>query len=612
MNLKFILISLFSISSFSQIPANQMVEIMGRGINLGNVLNAPIEGNWAAAVEESYFDDISLIGFKTVRIPIRFDNHTTSLSSVIYTDNSGNYIGNIDNYTVDETFLNRIEQVIDWSISKGLVTIIDVHGDKWFWESYDETSPNYKTGNDLLAAEDRFKEIWKAISIRFQSKSDLLLFEIMNEPFFSMSASQVNTTNSEILSIIRQTNSNRNIIITGGGNNSFNAPLQISDAIINSDSHLIATFHYYKPFNFTSSSQEQYTDNNWGTQADKNAITNDFETVRNWSLQKNIPVFLGEFGADNENGYNYFYGTTGEFGGPDAISRRDFHGFVANLAIEKGFSFAVWDAGDKSNKTIYKVTNKDWVIDVRNAVLNAQCDASGIIENANIECNYDYAWQLLTTNNTFASFNNATNANSYSNKTIQVNVQTASTNYNSIIIKNQSSTNFEVGENYVFKCLAKGNNNQNFKIRIKAIIDGQVVYQTSPALSLTSTFQEFQFYYTVLSNSTLLEFQVLLGNNTGNYFFDNFSMNNSTLAISENLLFNEEIIFYPNPVKIHLNFKSNKIIEVKSVYSLDGKKISKFNYNNNCIDFSEVENCTYFIDILEDKNKIIFIKIIKK
>ena len=43
-------ILLFFISSivWSQISPQQMVNNMGRGINIGNVLSAPVEGNWAA------------------------------------------------------------------------------------------------------------------------------------------------------------------------------------------------------------------------------------------------------------------------------------------------------------------------------------------------------------------------------------------------------------------------------------------------------------------------------------------------------------------------------------------------------------------------------------
>jgi len=45
---------------------------MGRGINMGNVLSAPSEGNWAHAVYEDYFVQLSEAGFTNVRIPVDF------------------------------------------------------------------------------------------------------------------------------------------------------------------------------------------------------------------------------------------------------------------------------------------------------------------------------------------------------------------------------------------------------------------------------------------------------------------------------------------------------------------------------------------------------------
>ncbi len=49
-----LLLLLLSSSIWSQITPQQMVNNMGRGINIGNVLSAPVEGNWAAPLEETY------------------------------------------------------------------------------------------------------------------------------------------------------------------------------------------------------------------------------------------------------------------------------------------------------------------------------------------------------------------------------------------------------------------------------------------------------------------------------------------------------------------------------------------------------------------------------
>lgn len=506
---------------------HEMVAKMGRGINVGNILSAPIEGNWAPALTESYIDDIYALRFKTVRIPIRFDNQTTPLSSVTYEDGFGNYIGSMNDYAVNSTYLDRIEEIVDWCLARNLVAIIDVHGDHWFWGSFNAADPAYKTGNDRLAAIDRFKAIWRDISVRFQGKSDDLIFEIMNEPYFDMTAADVELINPMLLTIIRTTNPTRKVIVTGGGSNSYNAPLQLSDSFLTSDDYLIATFHYYRLFDFTSSSQPTKNDFDWGTAADKNLVDTEFDVVYNWSLAKNIPIFLGEFGADNEGGYNYATGTYGLYGGPDPVSRQAYYEYVSNAAATRGFAVTTWDAGDQSNKTIYKVTDQNWVKEVRNAVLNATCSSSGIIQNADVECNYDYNWNTTFNNGANGRLYNAYDYESYNNSvSLRVEVTTPGSTLNSVILSNEADVaNFNTNETYTIGCFAKGKlGTEKFRLRIKALVGGSYQYVSSPLFNVTTSYQAFSYNYTVPANASELTFQIVCGLEAGSYYFDDFSM----------------------------------------------------------------------------------------
>ncbi len=139
--------------------------------------------------------------------------------------------------------------------------------------------------------------------------------------------------------------------------------------MLNSDAYLIATYHYYHPRDFTASSQEDHNDFDWGTAADKATVDNDFNVVLDWSQNNNMPIHFGEFGSDNEGGYDYHDGVYGDFGGPEEASRIAYHEYLAQKAIDLGFSFTVWDAGDKSNKTIYIVSDRSWVENIKDAVL---------------------------------------------------------------------------------------------------------------------------------------------------------------------------------------------------------------------------------------------------
>src|SRR5262245_51928059 len=48
---------------------------LGRGINLGNALEAPKEGEWGVKLKAEYFKTIKDAGFATVRLPVRWSNH---------------------------------------------------------------------------------------------------------------------------------------------------------------------------------------------------------------------------------------------------------------------------------------------------------------------------------------------------------------------------------------------------------------------------------------------------------------------------------------------------------------------------------------------------------
>ena len=612
MEKKYFFLLLIHYIVIAQVPPQQMVQNMGVGINIGNILSAPYEGNWAAPLTEDYIDNIARLRFKHVRIPIRFDNQTTPLNAVNYSNSSGQYIGSSANYNVNVSYLNRIEEILDWCLERNLIAIIDVHGDHWFWESFDPTSTHYKEGNDRLAAIDRFKAIWRDIAVRFQNKSENVLFEIMNEPFFSMSAQEVINVNTQILNIIRQTNSTRNVIVTGGGQNSYLAPMQLTPAFLNSDDYLIATFHYYKPFAFTSSASEQYSDNNWGTVSDKANVTSDFDEVFAWSQNNNIPIYLGEFGADNVNGFNYFTNTEGSFGGPNALSRVAYHQFIAQAAKQRGFASAVWDAGEEAGKTLYLNTTQQWVKDVRNAVLGSTCENQPFINNADIECNYDYNWRVNVTNGYSAKLNNSSVVNGYQGSVaLHLNVNNSLGNSNGVVISNDDfTTGFVSGNTYALSCKAKGDEGTNFKFRLKFVSNGQTSYSASNLFSLSNQYSNFEFSITIPINTTQVTFQILAGSSVGDYFFDDFLVQENALSTNENTI--ADMAVYPNPTRGEIIVESNKILNVETVYNLLGQPMDGFFQTNNTINIASLEDGVYFLKIKDSNSNYSIHKVVLK
>ena len=67
-----------SIEMVAQVSSYQVVQDMGRGVNLGNTLSAPVEGNWAPIVYEQYFADVKNEGFSNVRIPALYFSNSQS------------------------------------------------------------------------------------------------------------------------------------------------------------------------------------------------------------------------------------------------------------------------------------------------------------------------------------------------------------------------------------------------------------------------------------------------------------------------------------------------------------------------------------------------------
>ena len=206
-----IFLTFISLNVLAQSTSFEIVEEMGRGINLGNVLSAPIEGNWAFSVYEEYFDQVKDEGFSNVRIPVDFfggtflnadytvNGNERTLSSLSNCDDNScfselagtqnQYDGSIDDYFVNPLYLDRLQQIVDWSISKGLVTIIDFHGAKLkekFLYTFDQSDINgvnyysYPTSAKRIADLNKFKAIWRDIAERFKDYPETLLFEIFN------------------------------------------------------------------------------------------------------------------------------------------------------------------------------------------------------------------------------------------------------------------------------------------------------------------------------------------------------------------------------------------------------------------------------------------------
>ena len=618
-----IFLTFIPLNVLAQSTSFEIVEEMGRGINLGNVLSAPTEGNWAFSVYEEYFDQVKDEGFSNVRIPVDFfggtflnTNYTVNgsertLSSLSNCDDNScfselagtqnQYDGSLDDYYVNPLYLDRLQQIVDWSMSKGLVTIIDFHGAKlkenflYTFDQSDINGVNYysdPTSSKRIADLNKFKAIWRDIAERFKDYPETLLFEVFNEPYFWLSANEISTISSDIINIVRSSGSNnesRKIIITGGDTNSWEVIFQIPNDLINSDPNLIATFHYYQPMSFTSSMLENNNNFNLSQNA-KNQITQRFSQINSWSTTNNIPVYLGEFGADNENGINYWVeGSNGTFGGPNPADRIEYHRHIAEQAILNNFSFSAWCAGNKSTKTISLRTDNpeneniiagNWVEEVKDALLGIGCYSTEdvLIQNPDFECGINNGWDLSTFSGAQANFSE-TETESYEGKSARIEVtELASSNsgFNKVILNNQEYDQDLSGKTINIKFNAKSNSDNNesisIKIRLKLGSSGNN-YIVSDELTLGSEYSLYEFEFNIDETYDAHKLQVLCGDAIGEYFFDNFEtvINDQSFSNDDEIL--HDVVFFPIPFENNLYFNSNQNLDV-SIYSIDGKLIS--------------------------------------
>src|SRR5262245_31558819 len=84
---------------------------LGRGINLGNALEAPREGAWGVTLKAEYFRAIKSAGFNTVRLPVKWSAHAMAETP----------------YTIDGKFAERVDWAIDQAIAQKLNIIVNVH-----------------------------------------------------------------------------------------------------------------------------------------------------------------------------------------------------------------------------------------------------------------------------------------------------------------------------------------------------------------------------------------------------------------------------------------------------------------------------------------------------
>tara|TARA_R110001583_G_scaffold52393_1_gene162789 strand:+ start:40236 stop:41399 length:1164 start_codon:yes stop_codon:yes gene_type:complete len=299
---------------------------LGRGLNLGNYLEAPIEGEWTDGrllVEED-LQRIIDAGFKSVRIPVKWSAHT----------------GVVAPYTIDSTFINRVKEVVGWATQAGLKVIINVHH---YTEMMDD--PENKQSEHIS----RLVSIWKQISEAFplsEYASNDVIFELLNEPNGSIDYSDWNNIITQLLTVIwsdsavQQNNGTEQRTVMIGtanwGHPDGLTELQLPNTV--NASNTIITVHYYEPFHFTHQGAEWVEGaNSWigtpwlGTDSEQAPLIALFDRVTNWNAQagRGFEIFMGEFGVYSQHS--------------NPAHQKAWTAFIAREAEKRNISWAYWE-----------------------------------------------------------------------------------------------------------------------------------------------------------------------------------------------------------------------------------------------------------------------------
>ncbi|WP_239163587.1 cellulase family glycosylhydrolase [Paractinoplanes rishiriensis] len=305
-------------------PSSPMARVaaMQPGWNLGNTFDAiPDETSWGnprTTPELLHF--VRSQGYNSIRIPVTWSNHH----------------GPAPDYPVDPAWLNRIREVVDWSLAEGLHVMINLHHDSWQWIN------SYPTERTTVL--NRYTRLWSQLAAEFRDHSDKLLFESINEPQFAgtsgdaESDEMVHELNLAFVRLVRQTgghNATRLLVLPTLHTSGEQARM---DALLNTfneldDPNLVATIHFYGwwPFSVNIAGGTRYDTN---VEQD---ILGTFDRAYNTFVARGIPVIIGEWALLS---YDYTR--------PGIIERGELLKFfeaVGYHARTRKLTTMLWDAG---------------------------------------------------------------------------------------------------------------------------------------------------------------------------------------------------------------------------------------------------------------------------
>lgn len=282
---------------------------LGLGWNLGNQLDAHNNGvadetAWEnQPATQALFDALANAGFTSVRIPVTWLGH----------------VGEAPDYTIDETYLNRVAEVVGYAESAGLNAIINIHhdgADSQYWLDIKDAATD-ETVNSAVKAQ--LAAMWTQIANRFADKGNFLVFEAMNEIHDGSwgwgdnrtdggrQYAVLNEWNQVFVDAVRATGRNNQTRYLGVPGYVTNIDLTVENFVLPQDvvdNRLMVAVHFYDPIDYTENADNIYSQ--WGHTADpslkadwgdEDNVTGQFAKMKETFIDQGIPAYIGEMGC---------------------------------------------------------------------------------------------------------------------------------------------------------------------------------------------------------------------------------------------------------------------------------------------------------------------------
>ncbi|MGW0521651.1 glycoside hydrolase family 5 protein [Crossiella sp. NPDC003009] len=340
-----------SAAPVNQLNAAQIVANMGAGWNLGNQLEANINGTpgetaWGQpTITQALIDKVRAAGFKTIRIPVSYLRH----------------IGAGPNYTINSSWLNRIQEVVNYAYNRGLHVLINMHGD-----GYKTISNSWLICDSSAQAtiKAKYQKVWQQIAQRFQNYDQRLILESMNENFDGQFGnptqpcySNINSYNQIFVDTVRRAggqNSSRWLLVPGwntnidytAGNYGFVLPTDQyrSPSIPANEKRIMISVHYYSPWDFAG--EEKDTITQWGrgstnparksTWGQEDYLDSQLKKMYDTFVRKGYPVVVGEYGSIDKSSAD----------SSNNRYRADYARAIVSVSKKYGAATVYWDNGE--------------------------------------------------------------------------------------------------------------------------------------------------------------------------------------------------------------------------------------------------------------------------